>query len=508
MIMRIASITTRALVVAALLAGLATPALGQQPPSQYRSVTDVRPRIPDEHDRPYFRETQTHRGWEIREPQYTVFADTSADDAKWGAAQAAQGWQHASELASRFTTAHHNPDFGLSALQVVITSAPLRDRNAPLTTVSVVGIQTEVQINVAPGQPKLQDQVARLREGAAFAMLHTAGVDSAVPPWVVAGLAAVAGRAGLTDAELKPDAAVDQAARFGGQQWRYARATEDTLGYPRLDKEEAASRMTFLLKGDDAEHAPLLFAALQQATASAGQAAAEGKGFASLPGDPQLSPIAAVDQLMVHLAGNYAAWKANPRAGEPIFEPASSASPGLVAAQREMVLLLKLQRRLVTASTKSSAAPGGGPVTTTIDHGPLRTKVTTFDRAKGMASTEPVKRAAAPLSFTALATRLTATPPAEWATLDVDGSLLLSSDTTRIQSLLATSSYRYAFENDADRTVLVRRLEDGTTVRGWLQDNPQDKSRPIAKFEVVRIEAKGKTIALPQAERQAERLLR
>src|SRR5262245_14938204 len=83
-------------------------AIAQQPPSQFRSLTDVRPRIPDEHDRPYFRETQSHRGWEIREPQFTVFAATSADDAKWAAAQVSQAWQQASSLANRWTTSHHN----------------------------------------------------------------------------------------------------------------------------------------------------------------------------------------------------------------------------------------------------------------------------------------------------------------------------------------------------------------------------------------------------------------
>jgi len=502
-----ASITTRVLLPLGLLAAAAMPAAGQQLPSQDRSVTDVRPRIPDEHDRPYFRETQSHRGWEIREPQYTVFADTSASDAQWGAAQVAQAWQHARDLANHWTTVHHNPDFGLSALQVVISSAPLRDRDAPLTTVNVVGIQTEVQINVAPGQPKLQDQIARLREGAAFAMFHAAGVDSALPPWAVAGLAAVAGRAGLSDEELKPDLTVDQADRFGGQQWRYARSGQDTLGYPQLDKEDATSRMTFLLKGDDAEHAPLLFAALREATASAGQAAAAGKAFASLPGDPQFARSAPLDQLMDHFSDKYTAWKANPGAGEPIFEPVTSASPDLVAAQREMVLLLKLQRRLASAGKQSHEA--NGFLTTVIDRGPQRTKVITFDRQKGAVVSEPIKRATTPLTFAAFAARLTGPTTPDWATLDVDGNLLLSSDADRLQSLLATSSYRYAFETDADRTVLVRRLDNRATVKGWLQDNPENKSRPIAKFEVVlRTEAKGKTLSLPQGPRQVQSRLR
>ena len=129
--------------------------LAQELPRQIRSTTDVRPRIPDEHDRPYNRETQSHRGWEIREPQYTVFATTSQADARWAAAQVATAWSNASKLAARWTAVQENPDFGLNALQVAITDEPLHDRDAPLTTVNVVGIQTQLQINVAPGQPPL-----------------------------------------------------------------------------------------------------------------------------------------------------------------------------------------------------------------------------------------------------------------------------------------------------------------------------------------------------------------
>src|SRR6267142_3121243 len=209
----------RGLLAIGLLAALASSVLAQHAPSQYRSLTDVRPRIPDEHDRPYFRETQSHRGWEVREPQFTVFAATRQDDARWAAGHVAQAWRQAAALADRWTQVHHDPDFGLSALQVAINSEPLRDRYVPLTTLTGVSIRTHVTINVAPGQPNLQQQVARLREGAAFAMLHAAGLDSVAPPWVVEGMAAVAGRTGLTEEELRPNSIVEQADRFGGQQW-------------------------------------------------------------------------------------------------------------------------------------------------------------------------------------------------------------------------------------------------------------------------------------------------
>src|SRR5262245_55905848 len=91
------------LLIAGLLATLPLPAFSQQPPSQFRSVTDVRPRIPDEHDRPYFRETQSHRGFEVRDEHFTVIATTSREDSRWAAAQVAQAWQNAATVADRWT---------------------------------------------------------------------------------------------------------------------------------------------------------------------------------------------------------------------------------------------------------------------------------------------------------------------------------------------------------------------------------------------------------------------
>ena len=31
----------------------------------------------------------------------------------------------------------------------------------------------------------------------------------------------------------------------------------------------------------------------------------------------------------------------------------------------------------------------------------------------------------------------------------------------------------------------MRTTQNGLTIRGWLETNPEDKSRPIAKFEVL-----------------------
>jgi hypothetical protein len=466
-----------ALLALGLLAPLAGVAAGQSAPSQFRSDTDVRPRIPDEHDRPYFRETQSHRGWEIREPQYTVFADTSLADARWAAGHVAQAWQQASKLADRWAATpqdptHRKPDFALNAVQIAISNEPTRDRDGPLTTLNVVGIQTQVQINIAPGQPGLEQQVARLREGAAFGMLHAAGLDAIAPPWVVAGMAAVAGRAGLTVQELQANVAVDQAARFGGQQWRYARGTQDTLAYPTANHEEAASRMAFLLTGDDAQHAPALFSLLKQAGADARQSAAVTDGFDVFPGDPKpASTNSVLDQLLSQHSQQFAAWKANPSGGLPIFEPTPGAPADVLAAEREMLVVLKLHQRFSNS------------VATTIESGAIRPKTITLDKAQGAVAKQLAARRAVPLTFASFVARLNDPAQGEWATLDTDGSLLLASDTQRVNELLSPAGGRYSLESKAGNSVLVRQTESGQTIRGWLEANPQDKTRPVAKFE-------------------------
>ena len=442
-------------VVGALLAALTVSALAQEGPSAYRSVADRRPRLIDEHDRPYVRETQSHRGWEIREPQFTVFADTSREDARWAAAQIAGAWQQAGKLADRWTSIHQNADFALNGLQVSITNEPPRERDAPLTTLNVVGIQTQVQINVSRGQPELARQLLALREATAFAMFHAAAVDVNVSPWVAAGLSAAAGRSGLSDDELKSLRSSEFTARFGGQQWRYARATQDTLAYPPLDHEEAASRVNFLLKGNDARQAQALFAALASSQQSP-------------------TPSNAVDQLFDGTKADYAAWEENPLAGQPLYEPTADTPAGVLELEREMVVLLKLQRRLA-----QEPAP-------TDDRGVVRPKVVTFDRTRGASIVEPTKPAATQISFASFAARLTDRAKPTWATLDVDGSVLLSTDEARLQELLGQRAAKYSFEQDAARTALVRRLDDGTKIRGWLEENSDNKLRPLAKFEVTK----------------------
>jgi hypothetical protein len=461
-------------VLAAVLAAAALPAArGQSPPSAIRSVADGRPRIPDEHDRPYFRQTQSHRGWEIREPQFTVLATTSQADARWAAGQVAEAWSNAARLANRWTQEPKNPDFGLSALQVVIDDEPVRDRDSPLTTVNVLGIQTQVLISVAPGQPRLAEQRVQLREATALAMLYTAGLDSAAPPWALAGIAAFAGRQGLTPEQVQQADARPATGNQGGQQWRFLRQSQDVLAYQRLDQAAARARVQFLLTGHDAEHAPAMLAALRQATEGAARAAAAGGAFRHFPGDSQ--PAAAntsFDGLIAERQSQFESWQKDPLVGLPVYEPAAALSPELAAAEAEMLVLLKLHRRLA-----------GSPAAKPRERGMARTKIVMLDPAQKTAA--DAGRVTATETFDAFAARLADPAQPTWATLDVDGRLLLSTDTLRVSELLALAERRYSLAAQDGAAVLVRKFHGNRSLRGWLEENPKHKSRPLAKFEVA-----------------------
>jgi hypothetical protein len=115
--------------------------------------------------------------------------------------------------------------------------------------------------------------------------------------------------------------------------------------------------------------------------------------------------------------------------------------------------------------------------------------VATFDREKGRQVIEH-GRAAAPTTIFELHRRLTDPNEQVVGTLDADGSVLLSSDSQRIEELLGRAGERYRLSNVGGRWVLARPLEGNRMLTGWLAVNPQNPARPLAKFEVVSFRVK------------------
>jgi hypothetical protein len=459
--------------VAGLLAGLPLTQMASglaAEPSSFRSVKDVRQRIPDELDRPVNRVTSSHRGWEIREDQYTIAANTSLADAEWAAAEVGRARSEMAALADRFTQVHRAADFGLNSLQVVIDGEPPRERDAPPTSLNVVGIQTQILVNVSPGQPRLAQQRLRLRQATAFSLLHAAELDAALPAWVVLGLAGHVARAGEPESSPLPGEFVPAGVVLGGEQWRFARTAVDRLAAPPEDLDRSAQAVEYLLTGDDAVHAAALLTAIHATNEE--QRGRATRRINSPPGNQDVGidePGTVLARLAKQAEREIPAWRKDPQRGLPEFEPAVAADPALVAAQREMIVVLKLLKRLTATAENSAGTKLPGRVSSSrqnVEVGALLRQLATG-------------------SLPAI------------STLDADGQLLLSTDRKRMQALLGWDgqSYRAARPTPSGTNPtgsqgpspqkLETRLSTGEVLVGWLADNPKHRTRPLANFEVV-----------------------
>jgi hypothetical protein len=298
------------------------------------------------------------------------------------------------------------------------------------------------------------------------------------------GLAANVAAEGLTPKERAAGQEVEIPGRLAGQQWRYTRSGPDVLDYPPLDGTAAAESIQFLLEGDDARHAPALLAEIRAAWRAAEQEAAAGDQFRVQPGEARpASGHSRFDRLLTELRPRFEAWQKDPLAGQPILEADPSLAPEVSAAQREMLVLLKLQQKL-------SAPAAGGP----------RPRVTAFDREQGRQVVVSRGRPAAPASLDELKKRLTDQGAQPIATRDVDGSLLLGSDAARIDELLHPAGDVYTLAYRGQQQVLVRQLADGTLLHGWLEENAESPARPLAKIEVIQSRGAARVSAIQAAQ--------
>lgn len=435
----------------------------------YRSVADWRERIPDELDRPNYKERLTHRGYEVVNDNITVIAGTSLEDARRAAAEATRAWTEAGDLADHFTRVHRNPNFGIGALQVHIDVEPQRDRDAPLTTLNVVGQKSQVVLYTNPGQPQLEQQFTRLREATVLAFLRTTELDVQYPAWVSQGMAGYLAEQGETAVSLAEAAPKPTTNNIGGQQWREIRKTQDVLTPVENERAAAVDRVRFMLEGDDSEHAVAFFSMLK---ASAREVAARraGEKLVKTTGG-EVQPSFASEQADVQISRlerNFARWQQHPLAGQPVYRPAKGISPEQDALQLEMVLVLKLERRFTSSG-----------------HVPAKMKIVSFKKDEAALA---VQSKAAPSGLTdprQLYHELLDGDHGAWATRDVDGSLLMSTNTRRLEALLGEGGSRFQRLKHGDRWVLAAPLGRGEFLTAWLNDNPADATRPEARFEVI-----------------------
>ena len=463
----------KALAAAGLLLPLAECSLEQAAYSQQpnlqnrviRGVADLRERIPDENDRPHYKERWTHRGFEMHSNNMSVIANTNADDARRAMNEATQAWQEAGALSDHFTKLHRNPNFGIGALQVVVDGEPQRTRDQPLTTLNVVGQKCNLVVHVSKGQPMLDQQIQRMREATVLAFFRTTELDLQYPTWVSQGLAGYIAQKGETPETIAAAAPEATTANIGGQQWRGNRLKQDVLKPADDQHQEAIARVRFLLEGNDSEHTPNFFTVLKTSALNMEQKRAGENLVKNRRGEtqPQIAS-SQCDQFFTSLADDYAAWQKDPLARQPLYVVAKDITPELEQLQREMVLVLKLQRRTM-------------PMMKT--H--FRTKVATYQQAPKFIGEQ--KTALSVADPRDVYRELTDRSEGPWATRDVDGSLLLSSNTERLDELFGDNGQRFQRVRKDDSWRLGTKLPDGRLMTAWLEENKQNPARPIVKFD-------------------------
>ncbi|QDU30944.1 hypothetical protein ETAA8_60970 [Anatilimnocola aggregata] len=452
------------------LAPLVTPfQLGNAEERVYRSVADLRPRMWDELHQSRYTERWTHRGVELFNDHMNIVCGTNLQDARRAAAEATRAWKDAGDLADQFTKVHRERSFGIGVLQIVIDKEPLRDRDAPLTTLNVVGLKSQITLHVTPGGPTLDQQAERLREATVLAFLRTTELDVQYPDWVAEGIAGYLAQRGESEDALARVAPKPTTANIGGQQWRAIREKPDVLTPAADVRAESIARIKFLLEGEDSSHAPAFFAMLR---ASAQDVARRrpGEGLVKTS-QGEVQPSFAGDEgnrLFAQLEPQFVSWQREPLAGQPIYRPASNISPEMEMLQREMILALKLLQRQTVPEQVS-----------------VNTKVVVFkqdeapvakaDSGKQLAIADPQR------AFDEFVNG----DQQPWATRDIDGSLLLSSNLPRLAQLFGEDGRRFHRIRQNDHWVLAIKLGKGRTLTAWLEESDETPLRPEARFAIV-----------------------
>jgi hypothetical protein len=243
----------------------------------------------------------------------------------------------------------------------------------------------------------------------------------------------------------------------------WARAREDQ---PR-DGSELWVR--YLLEGYDARFAPRFL----EAMAAAAESGRPDRWFAPGEGKTQTAGLGSseagaesLDRLLrsPEVTRGLDGWLADPLVGQAVVEPEPE---GTVpdGRRREMLLVLKLAHRFAA------------PVPPAI-----RPKIL-VDGEDRSADFLPQPRPPAPEAVADLFGRLTDARRPAWATLDTDGSLLLSDDRQRVAELLRPLDRRYRTFRRDGALVLEARFASGEVYEAWLERDEKNPNRPIAHVQ-------------------------
>lgn len=455
-----------------------------------RSVADQLPRPSDELARPRQAERTSHRGFEFSDEHICIVSTGSAEEGRFALREAQSAWQDISVLVDYISARHRHPDFALGAVQVTINSDPPKQRNESSVLLQLAGHQNSVELYAeTPQQLELQRQP--LRAAVAASLLRSAEIDRHVPDWVSEGLASFAASQGLLRENVPAQQVAASEANIpsggiGLAQWRGKRTAPDQIGSPTAESDlttaQSAKQITFLLAGEDAEHAATFLAVLKHVIDTGDQTALADRPVRTRPEhfeSPTTNPLLA--NYLQSLDGRFAAWQKDPQTGIPHVEGQLSPDKTIADKQRQLIFILKLCHRLHNAKATSTS----------------KVSIKTFSKETGVA--QPVE----PLAGNAVADDKTAYPKitstkqllalldrhygnAPFSTLAPNGHLLVSSvQRDELESILAIDDHVFRFSPEAGTPKVTIALSPREEMHGWLEEDPGNPSRPLVRFSLA-----------------------
>ena len=434
----------------------------------YRSTRDARHHWLDELDLPVFKFRSSHRGWLVRPKHFAVLSQVSNEQAIWMADQMEQFLVDVSPLLDQWTDVHRQPKFGVGMLSVWIADEVWHPYDRPSPGPRKTNFGTLIYIDLSDGPETLEQRMPQVRRECFLALLRLAQQDQIIPDWAQIGLAEYVSGRQLPDEEIHrlgppdPPPGVDEG--VWARRW-----VKDRMSPLGQDARAAIYWTRYVLESYDAKYAPEFFATLSAAVINHQRDPffrADGvhgviRYKAQVPPVP-ISPITGLADRPDVRAG-LDDWLADRDVGQPLVEPNPSGMT-LDERHREMVLILKLARRFETPATAS-----------------VEPRVYEFgtERSKLIPPQAPVAR---PIDLAALYRRLSDPAQPRWATIDTDGSLLFSSNRGRLAEILANPRRRYRTSWREGHAVLEATFASGKVFEAWLEENPKNPRRPIARI--------------------------
>ncbi len=439
----------------------------------YRSLRDDLPRRLDELDLPRHANRVVGGGWETRTKHFVVFSTLGAEQASRVARHMEGVWAETARLADQWGNAHRRPTVGIGAIGVIVTDRALDPRMPPAGELAPLRYGPGIVLSTAGAGQLAPQQLLHLRREGVLAFLRVTGQQPAFPEWVSRGLADYV--AGVPLPERRPE-------RLAPPQWTTSadasldpssfRATADTATPRTPVTPDGQLWVQFFLEGNDAQHAPAFFEVLAAAIhrRQTDPRGAE-HGIRNFGNATERSDSQPMGQLMTPgVQAEMTAWLADPQVGQPIVELVGDAGEpeGVEDAeterrQQEMIQVLKLARRFSWTPTKD-----------------VLPRFTEF--RDGASEVLPLEWTEQKMTLAGLHRRL-ATADRPWATLDANGRMLLSGDRDRLAQWFARIDGRYGLHLRDGRLTIESELPSGEVLKAWLEDNPENAMRPIARIE-------------------------